>query len=85
MATQFTLEASDRDDGDFYVHLQISGDGDLEHYVDAFKAFLIAAGYHPETVDEEMEEINRAMDADQHPWSEHDQFDFDPQGRESRW
>lgn len=81
MATQFTLEARE-DDSDFYVELQISGDGDLEHYVDAFKAFLIAAGYHPQTVDEELEEINREMNADMNP---HEELFGDPQGRESRW
>lgn len=57
MATQFTLESYDRDDGDFHIQLQVNGEGDLDHYVDAFKAFLIAAGYHPETADDAIDEI----------------------------
>ena len=50
MATHFTLESSDRNDDDHYVRLEVSGDGDLEHYIEAFTSFLLAHGFHPDTV-----------------------------------
>ena len=30
------------------VKLAISGDGGLDHYIEAFKALLVAAGFHPD-------------------------------------
>lgn len=33
------------------VRLKVTGDGSLEYFVDSMKAFLIAAGFTPKTVE----------------------------------
>lgn len=52
MAINFTLESNDRDCGDHYFHLQVAGEGNIEHYVDAFRSFLLAVGFHQDTIDD---------------------------------
>lgn len=100
MTTNFILESSDRDDGYYYTRVEVAGDGDLDHYFGAFKAFLLAAGHHPDAIAALMpdaddieeyrcavrEELNREMEASQHPFTEHDETNFcDEQMRERRW
>lgn len=39
---------------DTRVEVVIDRDGGLEHAVDAFRAFLVAMGFQPETIDKEV-------------------------------
>lgn len=40
------------------VEMLITGDGSIEHYLETFRAFLMASGFHPADIDDELDEIN---------------------------
>ena len=54
-----TMEVFDcGEDGEFSAKIEISGSGDMEHFLHAIQSFLVAAGFDDADVDGMMEEIH---------------------------
>lgn len=55
---EYTQESGDESNlttpQDSRIEVVIERDGDIEHAVDTFRAFLLAMGFHPETIDNEV-------------------------------
>jgi hypothetical protein len=62
-------------DDEHNVEVSLTGDGCIDHYVEAFRGFLMASGYPPRMVSDLLGDVDVDINANFHQRDEEEEFE----------